>query len=117
MQDRLADVMAAIDHPEAIDRMNHVIVGQSLQTVGPRQEGVLHLTVPGAEEEGLRRTGGPAGRVHNHAASPFGTSMPWKSPYGGSASTLVIRSDFEKHDNFGRSSMPLMSPGSIQLPQ
>ena len=72
MQDRLADVVAAIDHSEAVDRMDDVPLAHALQPVRPRQKGVLHLAIPGAEEQRLRGSRGSAGRVHDHAAPAVG---------------------------------------------
>jgi hypothetical protein len=59
VQDRLADVMAAVHHPEPVDGVHHVVGTEPLQVIRPRQEQVLHLPVPRPKEHKLGRACGP----------------------------------------------------------
>ena len=66
MQQRLAHVMAAVDHAVPIHRMHHLTWLQPLHPVDPGQQQTLDLAALRAEQQRLRSPCGAAGRVQDH---------------------------------------------------
>ena len=120
VQERLADVVPAVHHPEPVHRVHDVVVPEPVQAIGAREKGVLDLPVPRPVEDRLgipRRAA--RGMEHRRVAAvrppsepPGPRSIPWKSPKGGWSRTLSMRSRLENGGSFERSSRPRTSPGS-----
>ncbi|MNS89597.1 hypothetical protein D3C72_1236140 [compost metagenome] len=62
----LAHIVAAVDHAVAIDRMDHVIGAQALETIEAGQQDVLHLAALGTKQQDLGLAGRARGRVQDH---------------------------------------------------
>ena len=53
VQERLADVVPAVHHPEPVHRVHDVVVAEPVQAIGAREKGVLDLPVPRPVEDRL----------------------------------------------------------------
>ena len=78
MRHRLADVMAAIDGAEAVNRVDDIVVAQAHQAVGAGEQQVLDFAVFGPVEERLRHAGRAGSRVE-HGES-IGGVAPVETP-------------------------------------
>ena len=65
MEQRLANVVPAVHHPESVHRVDDVVVPKPVQAVGTREEHVLDFPVPGPVEDRLGVAGGAARRVEH----------------------------------------------------
>ncbi len=66
MQNRLAHVVAAVDHAVTVDGMNHLRGTQALEPIGPAHQQRLHFPGFRTEKQRLRLTRGAAGGLHHN---------------------------------------------------
>ena len=77
MGDRLAHIVAAVDHAVAVDRVDHVARLHPLPAVQARQQQRLHLARVRRKHQRLRPAGGAgSGMEHQRLVAGLGTVLP-----------------------------------------